>query len=89
MYKIRDFRIKLKQAFDAAEAGEEVLIDRDGTVFYLACADHKPLPVKMKLPGKKLPVPPAGNLCVHFAARGFCKLTKCPHSMFNKKNLGA
>ena len=25
-------------------------------------------------------------LCEHFAAKGFCKKKKCPHSIFNPKN---
>lgn len=39
MYNLRAFRSKTKEAFDKALAGEEVLIDRDGSVFLLSLAD--------------------------------------------------
>lgn len=36
MYKLNEFRAKTREAFNKAEAGEEVLIDRHGVVFKLS-----------------------------------------------------
>lgn len=88
MYKLRDFRAKTREAFDKAETGDEVLIERGGTVFVLMLADGLQRS-KLNLADSKQLAPAPGSLCTHFASRGFCKFKKCPHSMFNPKNRGA
>lgn len=35
MYKLNEFRAKTREAFNKAEAGEEVLIERHGVIFEL------------------------------------------------------
>lgn len=39
MYKLNEFRAKTREAFNKAEAGEEVLIDRHGIIFELSRPD--------------------------------------------------
>lgn len=72
MYTLRNFRANTKEAFDSVDRGEEVLIERSGSVYALIPAQIiRPIKTPAEIPGFL-----EFKACKHGADPEFCRFAK-------------